>query len=69
MHGGSFLFFFKLRFTPCKGETSTMRDGVTRRKRTNILKHTGKLIRKNLDLFCWNYLTCNIKVIINAHKP
>ena len=46
-----------------------MRHGVTRKRSTKILKHTGKLIRKNLDLFCWNYLTCNIKVIINPHKP
>ena len=44
------IFFLKLGFTPCKAEhTATTRHGVTRKRCTKRLEHTGNLFRKNLQ--------------------
>ena len=38
------IFFFKLGFTPCKDEhTATTRHGVTRKRSTKRLEHTGNV--------------------------
>ena len=44
------LFFILLEFMPCKAEQVAMRHGVTRKKSTTKLKHSGNLFKKNLQL-------------------
>ena len=47
----SFFFFFSIiGIHSIKGRTATTRHGVTRKRSTKRLKHTGNLFRKNLQL-------------------
>ena len=42
--------FFLIGIHSMQGRTATTRHGVTRKKSTKRLKHTGNLFRKNLQL-------------------
>ena len=44
------LFFFELRFTPCKAGQPLQGMELQEKKNTKILRHTGNLFRKNLQL-------------------
>ena len=46
----SFCFFFLIGIHSMQGWTATMRHGVTRKRSTKRLEHTGNLFRKNLQL-------------------
>ena len=50
--GISLSHFFKLEFT-LQGSKATTKDGVTRKRSTKRLKHTGNLFRRNLQLVNW----------------
>ena len=43
-------FFKKIEIHSMQGETGTMRYGVTRKRSTKRLRHTGNLFRMNLQL-------------------
>ena len=42
--------FFLIGIHSMRGSTATTRHGVTRKRSTKRLKHTGNLIRKNQQL-------------------
>ena len=42
--------FFLIEIHSMQGRTTTRRHGVTRKRSTKRLKHTGNLFRKNLQL-------------------
>ena len=42
--------FFLIGIRSMQGRTATIRHGVTRKRSTKRLKHTGNLFRKNLQL-------------------
>ena len=46
----SFSFFFLIGIDSMQGWTATTRHGVTRKRSTKRLKHTGNLFTKNLQL-------------------
>ena len=50
-----FFFFFLIRIYSMQGWTVTTRHGVTRKRGTKRLRHTGNLFSKNLQLkgVCW----------------
>ena len=45
-----FFIFFKIEIHSMQGWTATKRHGVTRKRSTKRLKHTGNPFRKNLQL-------------------
>ena len=47
---GKQLYIFLMGIYAMQGQTATTRHGVTRKRITKRLKHTGNLFRKNLQL-------------------
>ena len=45
-----FLFFCLIAIHSMQGRTDTTRHGITRKRNTKRLKHTGNLFRRNLQL-------------------
>ena len=60
--GCDFFFNCWLGFTPCKAEQPLQEAyGVTRKRKTKILKHTGNLFKKNLYTVKRCLLILNLK--------